>query len=183
MLSLQFDFKPFYSTGQRILWVESKNKENATKSTILVYYVSTHDKVPFYIDRIDYSFRRRLVPTVREIESSAVSGDSGVFSGNRDDMILVDPIKNGLLKMRYVRVSSGEIDNLGTKWKPPLRLTEREEELVMKSGNLTVLGRGGTGKSLVLCCRMHRDREHSRDDGFKQVRVWEAVCIVPFFSI
>ena len=43
-------------------------------------------------------------------------------------------------------------------WTPPLRLTEREREIVEATGMSTVLGRSGTGKTFCVCSRMQLDR-------------------------
>ena len=178
--------------GQRIIWAENRSKEY---SKIIVFYISKHDKVPERIRLIDEAFQRQIIPSLQD--ASASEAEAFNSRASEHELVLIDPASNGILKMFDVK--KNELNLLGTQeWKPPLHLTRRETELVNMNGVVVILGRGmiflavicpsngqeinysnfsylfnagGTGKSLVICNRMHRDRHQDVTGIVKQLFV------------
>ena len=55
-------------------------------------------------------------------------------------------------------------------WTPPLRLTVEEKISVAKDGNVLLLGRSGTGKTISIANRISHDRERVDENiSFKQL--------------
>ena len=141
------------TSGDRILYSKEDifDDEGIARPSLLIWYISHHDDVPANIDRIDNSYRRR---NYRELEFC----DSMDFElvSNKEDLLLVDPAGNNML--RTYSVHSFEIGKLGSRtWKPSLQLTKHELEVVRIDKSVLLLGRGGTGKTYCLCSRIHRD--------------------------
>jgi hypothetical protein len=72
------------------------------------------------------------------------------------DDVLLDP--EGNTPLRIFEVAAAQVPLVCEGWTPPLRLTEREREIVEATGRSTVLWRSGTGKIFCVCSRMHLDR-------------------------
>ena len=72
--------------------------------------------------------------------------------------MLVDPTANTPLKISVFPVANLMKVKDHSSWTPPLKLTEREDEIVRKKGTVLVLGRSGTGKTLTVCNRMSKDK-------------------------
>jgi hypothetical protein len=100
------------------------------------------------VSKIESSYARMRVP---DAGAGAVERPSAV-----PDDVLLDP--EGNTPLRIFEVAAAQVPLVCEGWTPPLRLTEREREIVEATGMSTVLGRSGTGKTFCVCSRMHLDR-------------------------
>lgn len=138
-------------SGFRILWTEDQKG-------LLIWYVSTHDKVSDYMRRIDKSEERssrQLVSAASIQEKSKSEEDTDTDFDLRENEVMLDPRGDTPLKVYVLRYH--EIPLLTSEtWRPPLHLTTEERQIVEKEGNVLLLGRSGTGKvSLFDPCRFH----------------------------
>jgi hypothetical protein len=116
--------------------------------------VSSHDKVPFYMDKIGKSHKNKVIPDAQWTFLQRESGRT-----ERGDLLLVDPNGNNMLRTFYVPATVEEIDRIGeTDWNPPLELSKLEIDIVKLDRSVLLLGRGGTGKTYCLCCRIFKDQ-------------------------
>lgn len=78
---------------------------------------------------------------------------------NQDDLaptnVLLDPDSDAPLKLFLVHCD--DIPRLGSSWQPPLYLTAEERYIVEQEGNVLLLGRSGTGKTVCICNRIDFD--------------------------
>lgn len=130
--SLLFETK--LDRGRRILWTE---RICNGVPAILIWYVSTHDRVPAHLDLIDDSFRRRVYRVTGQ-------GDVDSRADLQDDSLLIDPKSNNLLKTFYMEPTHESLSRLSCHWEPPMKLTAKELDMVEKDGGggVLLLGRG-----------------------------------------
>lgn len=122
------------------------------RNSILVWYVSTHDRVSRYIRQIDEAEARMN----RQFKSSAAH----LFDTNADeagsamildnDTILLDPTANTPLKIH--QLPSSDIDKLELEaWTPPFRLTNDEKKNCSNKRNSFSIGQIGYRQDCMYC--------------------------------
>ena len=166
--------------GMRILWQERgailKNEATAPragKEAILVWYIVKHDAISTKLGDIDRCFHRMNIDDSEASMAAAFKG--GLSSAGRHKTIpevLLDPSGNTPLRVFDVMVHELPQLEAMRKWVPPMRLTAKEETIVNTDGLVTILGRSGTGKTVCVAMRMHKDRlhaAHSEKRDFRQV--------------
>jgi hypothetical protein len=129
-------FETKLDAGQRILWTQSESA-SSTKPSILIWYVSKHDKVSHYVMQIDQSFRRLNVHSlvssssvshvsvsINELSSSSSSMTTVTRVLDIDEQVLIDPASNNILKTYVTSVSTLKCIH-EDRWTPPLRLTNQ----------------------------------------------------------
>ena len=134
----------------RILWTEIRERRGLRG--ILVWYVAKHKHVSRYMMQIDEAaMRLNRQPTSARALLEGDSSSQDVMLLDRDT-VLLDPMSSTPLKIVEADVSllaSKEcLDTL------PLRLTSAEKAIVEKSGSVLLLGRSGTGKTVVIANKM-----------------------------
>jgi hypothetical protein len=139
-------FETKLDKGMRVLWTLLTHR--APTKAVLVWSISHHDSVSTNMSKIEASYARMRVP---DAGAGAVERPSAV-----PDDVLLDP--EGNTPLRIFEVAAAQVPLVCEGWAPPLRLTEREREIVEATGMSTVLGRSGTGKTFSVCSRMHLDR-------------------------
>lgn len=145
-------------SGMRILWTKvfpaakdyvldkvDPNDENATindgddhmKPRLLIWYVSKHDKVPHYMDKIEKSVGRLGITNPENFTTHLIQ-----------KQVLVDPSGNSFMKvyMKAITILKEEMDCDETP-KFAMRLTRREKQIRNQGSNnsIMVFGRSGTG--------------------------------------
>lgn len=121
-------FETKLDAGQRILWTDRESeRKSSSKPSILIWYVSKHDKVSHYVSLIDQSFCRLNIhspgmSSVSHASGSVTSSTSASF--DFDDQVLIDPIGINILKTYVVNVSSLKCIH-EDDWTPPLRMTNQ----------------------------------------------------------
>jgi AAA domain len=153
-------------SGQRILWTECETFLTATSDGkpqiergILVWYVAKHDAVNRLMRQIDRAEDRssEKLTSALTLFKEAKDDVLQLDDGNR---ILADPLGDTPLKLHLLyRQDIGKLSS--KEWKPRLHLTAEEHKVVDKEGTVLVLGRSGTGKTICIANRMHRDRERN----------------------
>jgi len=173
---------PIYETyleqksGFRILWTEEGK-------SILIWFVSPHDRVTTHMKRIDESQSRtdRQLVTVEELEGFREEADDAEYAsedeeegekdqredGDDEDLdankVHLDPYGDVPLKTYMLRYD--DIPRFASsQWMPPLHMTTEERLIVEKNGTVLLLGRSGTGKTVCIINRMDRDRHHAEED-------------------
>ena len=134
----------------RILWTEIR--EGQGLRGILVWYVAKHKHVSRYMMQIDEAaMRLNRQPTSARALLQGDDSCQDVMLLDRDT-VLLDPMGSTPLKIVEADVSVLEskecLDSL------PLRLTSAEKAIVEKSGSVLLLGRSGTGKTVVIANKM-----------------------------
>ena len=136
--------------AHRIIFTECRTTDGegdaSEMKSILVWYVSTHDRVSRYIKQIDET-EARMNRQFRKSASELFDdeSDEGSAMALDNDTILLDPFANTPLKIH--QLPSSDIDKLELEsWTPPFRLTNDERKIVQTKGTVLVLGRSGTGK-------------------------------------
>lgn len=126
-------------SGMRILWTEEKEK-------VLIWYVTTHDKVSRTIGLIDTAESRGGRRLMSETGIAHLRELSPQDPQEQSERIHLDPMGNTPLKIYYVHLE--EIPKFKSlSWRPPLYLTDQEQEIVENPhGTVLLLGRSGTGK-------------------------------------
>ena len=143
--------------AHRIIFTECRSKEGVDSTrketnSILVWYVSTHDRVSRYIKQIDECegrMNRQFRASASELLDDGSEGNANVVDkGNAmaidNDTILLDPCANTPLKIHQLPTS--DMKKLLEGWMPPFRLTNDERKIIQTPGTVLVLGRSGTGK-------------------------------------
>mmetsp|Transcript_36528 Transcript_36528/g.58913 ORF Transcript_36528/g.58913 Transcript_36528/m.58913 type:complete len:2195 (-) Transcript_36528:219-6803(-) len=161
------------STAQRIIWTECCDEG---KYYILIWYVLKHKWVSRYMNLIDRSYfrlQKRSETMGANVLTDDMDKENGVLlmDGNR---MLADPRRNTPLKLYQIKKNDlPELESIGLSksWRPPLRLTNKERDIVEKPGTVLLLGRSGTGKTMCVVNRMSRDRHLNQLPGFKQLFV------------
>ena len=150
-----------------ILWTEVQEGDEDSRSKILLWYVSPHKKVSHYSRQIDDSLERlnRRTPAISDYHLPTTTlGAAAQQDGEQvlacheahkgrmmieRDQVLLDPLANSPLKIWEVQ--SGSIERLKEEgWKPKLRLTSTEEQVIESPDTVLVLGRSGTGKPIFI---------------------------------
>lgn len=155
---------PIYETyleqksGFRILWTEG------AKEIIMIWYVSSHDKVSRYMHLIDLAEKRRCRQNMTSFSSMPELQQDC-------EQIHLDPVSDTPLKVYEVRYDELE-DMANVAWSPRLHLTIEEREIVENKGTTLLLGRSGTGKTICICNRMDYDAVCQKAaEGFSQLFV------------
>ncbi|KAJ1452868.1 hypothetical protein M885DRAFT_299475 [Pelagophyceae sp. CCMP2097] len=109
------------------------------------------------LEMIAHSLRRRADHVALEIAADS--------SSNGDDAVWLAPGTNRPLLLHVLAANAMSGGDVGAEldriqWRPPFRLTTRESEALGHRGApAMVLGRSGTGKTLIMAERIRRDRE------------------------
>jgi len=156
---------PIYETyleqksGYRILWTEKDDY-------LLVWYVTTHDRVSRLMRLIDDSKNRSQRQRISMDEMDEMKDASHMNGRNNikdEDEIFLDPLGN--VPMRVYDIGMNEIENIKKKdWTPALHLTDEERKVVETKGTVLLLGRSGTGKTICICNRMEYDRQMFKNE-------------------
>ena len=151
--SLIYESKLF---GFRILWTPIM-RDDSKVSRIFIWFVSTHDKVSDYAERIDSSFTRmdkkpQLCSWDRASESTFYDDQSPAaepcngfdqYLRVTEDTVLLDPLRNTALKVHTT--SSDKLSMIAgeERWIPPLRLTQKQRDIKDVCESVLILGRSG----------------------------------------
>mmetsp|Transcript_30946 Transcript_30946/g.67906 ORF Transcript_30946/g.67906 Transcript_30946/m.67906 type:complete len:1052 (+) Transcript_30946:41-3196(+) len=176
------------STNKVITAARLNDKESIVCSQrgndILVWFVCPHETVQRCRQLVEISYER-----VAESES-AISNDNGAGTNGvsaseastrtivahtnvntAEPEMLVDPSSNVPLKIHEVKQNELNRFKENAHYIPTLKLTEEEESIVTrKNGTVLLLGRAGSGKTLVVSNRMLRDSQ-MYDSGTNQLFV------------
>jgi hypothetical protein len=117
---------------------------------LLVWHVSSHDRVSRYADYIDRSFGRMTRSPV--LHNLCDQGGCIVLT---EDMVLLNPCRNTPLKVHVIHPAElSRLTSLLSTWVPSIRLTHREREVNSQLGAVLLVGRSGTSKTM---CVSHRE--------------------------
>lgn len=131
-------------SGFRILWTEERN-------VIITWYVSSHDRVSYYMRRIDEAYARgsrsrQLYAFDAETDTfTEVDYEQDIGDDDYDEQrILLDPLGDTPLKL--YAINAGDLERMKhSNWIPKMLLTTQERKIVEKPGTVLLLGRSGTG--------------------------------------
>ena len=165
---LQGTFALIYESklfGFRILWTPIM-RNDSKESRIFLWFVSTHDKVSYCAERIDSSFSRMDKKPQRchwDHSSSASEflscndndkSPTGVSKLDQylhvtEDTVLLDPLRNTPLRVHTT--SSVKLSMIAgeDRWTPPLRLTQKQQDINGICGSVLILGRSGKRSSII----------------------------------
>jgi len=164
--------------GMRILWQERSTLQTGGDNdqrlnekhtaSVLVWGVVKHDDISSEMEKIDRTFARMgpeatgqaamSYEAMRTEKRSTLN--EGVIETQEHVVVpevILDPAGNTPLHVFKVRFPELPQLEEGT-WKPPMKLTAQEERIVNKDGAVLLLGRSGTGKTVCVAMRMHRDQ-------------------------
>ena len=153
--------------SMRILWQERgailENEATAPRSgkeAILVWYIVKHKEISTKLQDIDRCFQRMNVIISSASMQAAFKGGSTLNTPRHETIpeVLLDPTGNTPLRIFDVMIHELPQLESARKWIPPMRLTASEERIVNTEGLVTILGRSGTGKTVCVAMRMHKDR-------------------------
>ena len=159
---LQGTFALIYESklfGFRILWTPIM-RNDSKESRIFLWFVSTHDKVSYCADRIDSSFSRMdKKPQRCHWDHSSSASEFLSYNDNdksptgvskldqylhvTEDTVLLDPLRNTPLRVHTT--SSVKLSMIAgeERWTPPLRLTQKQQDINGICGSVLILGRSG----------------------------------------
>jgi len=160
-------FEAKLDAGMRIMWTELHRQGEAP--SIMIWFVSKHDKVPHYVKLMNMYFSRQK--TARD----AAVGIEGDAISLGEHTCLLDPIGNS--PMKIYMASRDDLATIGiSNRKLPLRLSSHEKRVNSHEGTVLLLGRSGTGKTVCLCNRMTQDRIHLKSSHGRNVITQLFVC-------
>jgi hypothetical protein len=171
------------TSGMRILWtpVQRDQFHNSKQKCLLIHNVVKHDDISTYARQIDGAISRMrtcppmleysCLPTASDTETKVEKTEKGLLLN--DESVLIDPMSNRPLKT-YLTPRPKWSELMNKQFKPPLRLSKKEEEIVNEQNSLLVYGRSGTGKTVCICNKMQVDRHF---DGSQNVGITKQIFI------
>jgi hypothetical protein len=157
--------------GMRVLWQVRTQKgsgapgDNATRSSIMVWCVVHHDGVKKALKALDVQSDEsfKWIEGVYKDTPSLEGTVEGVNNHTHTPEIMIDPSKHTPHKVYTVESAALEAmtdENVDFRdWYPDLRLTKEERDVGLDPRTSVILGRSGTGKTVVVVARILQDVE------------------------
>ena len=157
-------------SGHRILFTEEREEERGSPR-LVIWYVAKHKQVSRLMQLIDDSKSRSARQHMPDSLVSELQNE-GLLPENKPKEVLLDIFGNVPLKIYDVNYNTmNEIAK--ESWTPQLHLTDEERDIVEAEGTVLVLGRSGTGKTIIVTQRIEFDRQSrpGQDPSFTQLFV------------